>query len=69
MFNSQMLKAELVVRGKTLDFLANLLHISRSTVSKKVNGKNEWTLSELQKMGEFLGQDKLGEIFFAQKVS
>lgn len=69
MFNSQMLKAELVVRGKTLDFLATLLSISRSTVSKKVNGKNEWTLSELQKMGEFLGQDKLSEIFFARKVS
>lgn len=69
MFNSQMLKAELVVRGKTLDFLADLLSISRSTVSKKVNGKNEWTLSELQKLGCFLGQEKMSEIFFAQKVS
>ena len=69
MFNVKLLKAELLMKGITNDEFARLLCINKSTLSKKINGKSDWTLSELRKTGEILGVDKLNEIFFDLEVS
>lgn len=69
MFDRNLLKSELVYKGLTLEDLAKRLGLSKGTVSKKVNGVSEWTLSEIQKIGSVVGEDKIVAIFFAQKVS
>ena len=69
MFDKNLLKSELVYHGLTFQLLADNLGIAKSTVSKKVNGYSEWTLSEIQKIGKILGSEKIVEIFFNKKVS
>lgn len=69
MFNANLLKAELLIKGISTDELAKTLEINKSTLSKRINGKSEWTLSELQKVGEILGVEKMNHIFFGQEVS
>lgn len=69
MIDSKLLKAELIIHDKTIGDLAKDLEISRSAVSKKVNGKSEWTHSEIQKIGELLGAETMNKIFFASEVS
>lgn len=69
MFNANLLKAELLIKGISTDELAKILGINKSTLSKRINGKSEWTLSELKKVGEILGVEKLNQIFFNLKVS
>ncbi len=68
-FNKNLLKSELVLNGITLGDLAKLLKLTKSTISKKVNGFSEWTLSEIQTIGKTIGDDKIEKIFFADKVS
>ncbi len=63
MFNANLLKAELLIKGISTDELAKILGINKSTLSKRINGKSEWTLSELKKVGEILGAEKLNQIF------
>lgn len=65
MFDSKRLKAELIIRGKSYSDLADYLELSKSAVSKKVNGKTEWTLSELRAIGGLIGHEAMNEIFFA----
>lgn len=65
MFNANLLKAELLIKGISTEELAKILGINKSTLSKRINGKSEWTLSELKKVGEVIGGEKLNEIFFA----
>jgi len=42
------LKAEMARSGLTTQDIANILKIHRSTISAKINGKREFTLSEMQ---------------------
>ncbi len=69
MFDKNLLKSELVYKDISFEKLAKTLGLSKGTVSKKVNGQSEWTLSEIQKIGSIVGEDKLVAIFFATKVS
>jgi transcriptional regulator with XRE-family HTH domain len=69
MFNQNALKAALAMKGKTLANLAAYLGINKSTLSKKINGRSEWTLPEIQKTGDVVGKEKIKEIFFDEKVS
>ena len=64
MFDKNLLKSELVYKGLTFQCLANKLGVAKSTISKKVNGLTEWTLSEIQQIGKLIGNDKVLEIFF-----
>ena len=59
MFDKNLLKSELVYQGLTFQNLADKLGIAKSTISKKVNGITEWTLSEMQEIGKLIGNDKL----------
>lgn len=69
MFDKNLLKSEIVLKGLNLDSLAKRLETSKATLSKKVNGKSEWKLSEIQEIGKIVGEDKIVAIFFATKVS
>ena len=65
MFEKKQLRAELVIAGISQAELARRLGINKSTLYKKINGITEWTLSEIRKVGEVLGVDKIPRIFFA----
>lgn len=69
MFNKQQFEAELILAGFTHSIFAKKLGIDKSTFSKKVNGKSEWTLSEINRIGDIIGVDKIFIIFFAKNVS
>lgn len=57
--------------GSTADSFSKELGMSRSTFSKKCNGKSEFTQSEICKAAQLLGlsSDDVVDIFFNQKVS
>lgn len=63
MFDNKLLRAELLLCGISRKNLAEMLGIAKSTLSKKINGKSEWTLTELQKIGNIIGKNKLDQIF------
>lgn len=65
MFNKTLFKSELVLKQITATQLAKILNVNKSTVSKKINGKSEFTHSEIQTIGKLIGNDKLMQIFFA----
>ncbi len=69
MFRRNELESALVLAGVSNVQLAKSLCIDKSTLYRKLNGVSEWTLSELRCIGCFVGQEKLFEIFFDQKVS
>ncbi len=69
MFDKKKLEAELILADITRASLAKELGIDKSTLYKKMNGKTEWTLSEIQKIGDVLGGEKIHTIFFAKEVS
>lgn len=63
MFDNKKLKAELVLKGVSNTELAKKLKMNNSTLSKKMNGKSEWNLGEIQEIGKIIGSEKLSEIF------
>lgn len=69
MFDKKRLEAELVLQNISKAEFAKALGIDTSTLYKKMNGKSDWTLTEIRKTGEILGKDKINTIFFAEKVS
>lgn len=69
MFDKKRLEAELVLQNIGKAEFAKSLGIDTSTLYKKMNGKSDWSLSEICRTGEVLGKDKIEAIFFANKVS
>ena len=69
MFDKKQLEAELVLASISRSNFAKELGMNTSTLYKKMNGKTQWTLSEIHRAGEILGEDKIPRIFFANKVS
>ena len=69
MFDKKRLEAELGLQNISKAEFAKALGIDTSTLYKKMNGKSDWTLTEIRKTGEILGKDKINPIFFAEKVS
>lgn len=63
------LQAEIMKRGFTMTSLSKAIGISKSAFSKKINGKSEFTLGEIQKIVDVLGLESPIPIFFAPKVS
>lgn len=43
--------------GDTQKSIANLLGVSQQSISRKLNGKNEWTISEIDKLCEYYNKD------------
>ena len=67
MFDKNLLKSELVLKDLTLEKLGKLLGLSKPTMSKKLNGVSEFTLSEIQALSKILGEEKGCCYFFCNK--
>lgn len=63
------LKAEIVKKGFTHARLSKEIGISKAAFSKKINGKSEFTLGEIQRIVDVLEIESPIPIFFASKVS
>ena len=64
-----LLEAEIRRRGYTMERLSREIGISKSAFSKKINGKSEFTLGEIQRIVDVLGLESPIPIFFGTKVS
>lgn len=67
--NKALLEYKMKEKGKTITDMCRMLGISRSAFYRKCNGISEFTLSEIQKIVDFLELDSPVEIFFTPKVS
>ena len=48
---------EMARNGDTLETLGNLLEITRQTVRAKIEGKTDWTISEVEKLCNYYKKD------------
>ena len=64
-----LLEMEIKRRGFTMERLSQAIGISKSAFSKKINGKSEFTLGEIQRIVDVLGLESPIPVFFAGKVS
>lgn len=61
-----------IIRGKikekelTQETLAEMLGMSANSLSRKLNGKREFTISEASAVSEILGIENPNDVFFAQ---
>lgn len=67
--NRNLLIYEMNERGFTVTSLARAIGISKSALSKKINGHSEFTLGEIQRICDVLRLESPIPIFFNQKVS
>ena len=69
--NSRALKAQMIMKDKTVDQLCTALGISRSAWFRKVGGESEFTQGEIAGLRFELELDdhQTAEIFFAPSVS
>jgi len=69
--NSNELKAEIARHGETSGLLAKHLGVTDATFSNKLNGKTEFTQSEIGAIKDrySLSNDRVCEIFFASDMS
>ena len=67
--NKALLEYKMQTKGKSITDMCEMLGISRSAFYRKCNGKSEFTISEIQKIVDFLGLVSPVEIFFTQEVS
>ncbi len=69
--NSNELRAEIARHGETGTMLAKYLGVANATLSKKLNGKVEFTQSEIGAIKNHynLSSDRVVEIFFALDMS
>ena len=65
------LKAQMILKGKTVDQLCTSLRISRSAWFRKVRGTSEFTQGEISGLRLELGLDdhQTADIFFENNVS
>lgn len=56
------LKGILIINGMTQQDLANILNLSASTLNFKINGKTEFTLTEVKKISHYFNMN-IEEIF------
>lgn len=69
MFNKNLFKAAIAAKGTTMRDVAREIHISNTSMSKKVNGKSEFTRKEIQEICDFLEVDDPTPIFFAERLA
>lgn len=71
MFNSDKLRGKMAEKKVTSEKMANFLGIDPATVYRKVNGKSEFTRTEIQQIAVLLGltMQDLEEIFFAKELA
>lgn len=69
MFDKYRLEYEMKSRGITQEKLCEDLNISKSSFRRKMNGKTEFTLSEINAIVSYLNLGTPMGVFFADKVS
>lgn len=69
--NVNELKAEIVRRGMSIEGFADAIGVSRTTIWRKINNPNTFTLEDITKIGQVLEIEgkRILEIFFTDKVS
>lgn len=67
--NRYLLEYEIKRHGYTISTFCAALGMSRSTFSKKVNGKSEFTRAEIEAIVKLLEIENPTPIFFDDKVS
>lgn len=69
--NINLLKAQIVLKGKKVSDVSKNLKISKSALYRKLSGKSDFTRGEICGMIDFLEieTDKAMEIFFNNNVS
>lgn len=68
MFDKNKFKYSIMVKGKNLREVANVLNISSVTLWRKMNGESEFSREEIQTIKNMLNltQNEAFEIFFAE---
>ena len=61
------LKASVIESGKTVSQVAEFIDISKSTLSRKINGYIPFTESEIEKVSYFLSKN-ITDIFFTKEL-
>lgn len=51
------LVSEMAKRGETQEDIGKVLNLSRVSVSKKLTGKVDWTIGEIEDLCEYYGKD------------
>lgn len=69
MFNKRKFKAAVILAGKTLPDIAELLGINLATLYRKMNGESDFYRNEIQILCEELKIKNPVEIFFAQDIA
>lgn len=71
MTNTQLFKSYLVLRDITIQELSELVDIPVSTLSNKINNKNDFKAPEIDAIAEKLGltQDQIMKVFFAKECT
>lgn len=64
--NALMLKGRIVAKGFTQAEIAKKLGVSKTTFNNKLNGKSEFTASEIKKLVLILDIDDIIAYFFAR---
>lgn len=69
MFDIKKFKSALVLSGVTMNQLANKLHISESTLYRKLRRDGDFKRSEMQVIKDTLQLKYPDEIFFAEQLA
>lgn len=71
MTNTQLFKSYLVLRGITIQELSEMVDIPTSTLSNKINNKNDFKTSEVNAIAKKLDltQEQIMEVFFAKEYT
>ncbi len=64
MFDSKKFKAELIIKGKNMKDIANVLGINEATLYRKVNGNSDFYRREIQIICNYLDIEDPSDIFF-----
>lgn len=66
MFNKREFKIALVKSNKTVEQVAEMLKVNKSTIYRKMNGESEFNRKEIQSICDFLKIDNPMDIFFSK---
>lgn len=64
MFDHKKFKAELIIKGKNMKDVANMLGINEATLYRKINGNSDFYRREIQLICDYLDIEDPSNIFF-----
>lgn len=68
MFDKKKFKAQVIMSGKTMQQVADLLEINQATLYRKVNGSSDFYRGEIQLLCDYLNIEDPSEIFLLLKL-